>query len=44
MLVDRVGMVRRNPRRLAADGVHVNVAGYSARAAAIAAAIRNRCR
>ena len=43
VLVDWVGMVRRHPRWLSGDGVHVSVAGYRARAAAIAAAIRTRC-
>ena len=43
VLVDWVGMVRRHPRWLAPDGVHVSSAGYQARAAAIASAIRTRC-
>ncbi len=43
LLVDWVGMVRRHPSWLSADGVHVSVAGYRARAAAIAAAVRTRC-
>lgn len=43
VVVDWVGMVAQNPQWLATDGVHVNVAGYRARATAIAAAIRNRC-
>jgi len=43
VLVDWVQMVRRNPHWLTADGVHVSVAGYRARAAAIANALRNRC-
>jgi lysophospholipase L1-like esterase len=43
VLVDWVGMVRRHPRWLSADGVHVSVAGYRARAAAIAAAVKTRC-
>jgi lysophospholipase L1-like esterase len=43
VLVDWVGMVRRHPWWLSDDGVHVSVAGYRARAAAIAAAIANRC-
>jgi lysophospholipase L1-like esterase len=43
VLVDWVGMVRRHPEWLSDDGVHVSVAGYRARAAAIAAAIRARC-
>jgi hypothetical protein len=36
-------MVRRNPQWLADDGVHVNATGYSARARAIARAVRH-CR
>ncbi len=43
MLVDWVGMVRRHPWWLSDDGVHVSVAGYRARAAAIARAIATRC-
>jgi lysophospholipase L1-like esterase len=43
VLVDWVGMVRRHPGWLSDDGVHVSPAGYRARAAAIAAAIRARC-
>lgn len=43
VLVDWVGMVRRHPWWLSEDGVHVSVAGYRARAAAIATAIANRC-
>lgn len=43
VLVDWVGMVRRHPSWLSPDGVHVSVAGYRARAAAIAAAVRDRC-
>jgi lysophospholipase L1-like esterase len=43
VLVNWVGMVRRHPWWLSEDGVHVSVAGYRARAAAIAAAIANRC-
>ena len=43
VLVDWVGMVRRHPRWLSGDGVHVGVAGYRARAAAVAAAVRTRC-
>jgi lysophospholipase L1-like esterase len=44
VLVDWVGLVRRNPRWLSADGVHVSAAGYRARAAAIVTAVRTRCR
>lgn len=36
-------MVRRHPGWLSRDGVHVGSAGYRARAAAIAAAVRSRC-
>jgi lysophospholipase L1-like esterase len=43
VLVDWVGMVRRHPRWLSDDGVHVSVAGYRARAAAIASAIATNC-
>jgi lysophospholipase L1-like esterase len=43
VLVDWVGMVRRHPEWLSDDGVHVGVAGYRARAAAIAAAVSARC-
>ena len=43
VLVDWVGMVRRHPRWLSDDGVHVSAAGYRARAAAIAAAVKTRC-
>lgn len=43
VLVDWVGMVRGHPRWLSGDGVHVSVAGYRARATAIATAIRTRC-
>jgi hypothetical protein len=43
VVVDWVGMVRRHTAWLSADGVHVSVAGYRARAAAIAAAVRTRC-
>jgi lysophospholipase L1-like esterase len=43
VLVDWVGMVRRNPQWLSPDGVHVSVAGYRARAAAVAVAVRTRC-
>jgi lysophospholipase L1-like esterase len=44
VLVDWVGMVRRNPGWLSRDGVHVSVAGYRARAAAIATAVKTRCK
>ena len=43
VLVDWVGIVRRHPAWLTDDGVHVTVAGYRARAAAIARAVRARC-
>jgi lysophospholipase L1-like esterase len=43
VLVDWVGLVRRHPGWLSADGVHVSAAGYRARAKAIASAIRTRC-
>ena len=43
VLVDWVGMVRRHPAWLSRDGVHVSVAGYRARATAIAAAVKTRC-
>jgi lysophospholipase L1-like esterase len=43
VLVDWTGMVRRNPEWLSDDGVHVSVAGYRARAAAIARAIATNC-
>lgn len=43
VLIDWVHMVREHPWWLASDGVHVSVAGYRARAAAIAAAIATRC-
>lgn len=43
VLVDWVGMVRRHRRWLADDGVHVSVAGYRARASAIAGKIRTTC-
>jgi lysophospholipase L1-like esterase len=36
-------MVRRHPTWLSRDGVHVDVDGYRARAAAIAAAVKTRC-
>jgi lysophospholipase L1-like esterase len=36
-------MVKRHPRWLTSDGVHASVAGYRARAAAIAAAVKTRC-
>jgi lysophospholipase L1-like esterase len=41
--VDWRKMVRRNPGWLSRDGVHVSVAGYRARAVAIAAAVKTRC-
>ena len=44
VLVDWVGMVRRHPTWTSRDGVHVSAAGYRARAAAIAAAVKTRCR
>jgi lysophospholipase L1-like esterase len=44
VLVDWVGMVRRHPGWLSKDGVHVSPAGYRARARAIAAAVKVRCR
>jgi lysophospholipase L1-like esterase len=44
VLVDWVGMVRRHPGWLSEDGVHVSAAGYRARAQAIAAAVKLRCR
>jgi lysophospholipase L1-like esterase len=43
VLVDWRKMVRRNPAWLSRDGVHVSVAGYRARAVAIAAAVKTRC-
>jgi lysophospholipase L1-like esterase len=43
ILVDWASMVRRSPRWLSRDGVHVSVAGYQARAGAIAAAVKTRC-
>jgi lysophospholipase L1-like esterase len=43
VLVGWAGMVRRHPGWLSRDGVHVSVAGYRARAAAIAAAVKTRC-
>ena len=43
VLVDWVGMVRRNPRWLGRDGVHASAAGYRARARAIATAVKTRC-
>lgn len=43
LVVDWVGMIRRHPSWLSADGVHVSVAGYRARASAIAGAVRNGC-
>jgi lysophospholipase L1-like esterase len=44
VLVDWAGMVSRHPRWLARDGVHVSVAGYRARATAIASAVVGKCR
>jgi lysophospholipase L1-like esterase len=41
-VVNWVRMVRRHPEWLADDGVHVSVAGYRARAKAVARAVR-RC-
>ena len=43
VLVDWVGMVRRHPGWLSKVGVHVSVAGYRARAQAIAVAVKRRC-
>ncbi len=43
VLVDWVGIVRRHPGWLSRDGVHASDAGYEARAAAIAQAVRTRC-
>lgn len=43
VLVDWARIVRRHPRWLSADGVHVSAAGYRARAGAIAAAVKTRC-
>ena len=43
VLVDWVRMVHEHPRWLARDGVHVSVAGYRARATAIAGAVVDRC-
>jgi lysophospholipase L1-like esterase len=43
VLVDWVHMVAAHRWWLAADGVHVSVAGYKARAAAIASAVTTRC-
>jgi len=43
VLVDWEKMVRRNSSWLSRDGVHVSVAGYRARAVAIAAAVKTRC-
>jgi hypothetical protein len=43
VLVDWVRMVRRHPRWLTDDGVHVSVTGYRARASAIAGKIRTTC-
>jgi lysophospholipase L1-like esterase len=43
VLVDWRKMVRRHPGWLSRDGIHVSVAGYRARATAIAAAVKTRC-
>jgi hypothetical protein len=43
VLVDWVRMVHEHPWWVAGDGVHVSVAGYRARAGAIARAVVNRC-
>jgi lysophospholipase L1-like esterase len=43
VLVDWAGIVRRHPGWLTSDGVHPGIAGYRARAAAIATAIVARC-
>jgi lysophospholipase L1-like esterase len=43
VLVDWVGLVKRHPGWLSDDGVHVDAAGYRARAAAIATAVRTGC-
>ena len=43
VLVDWVGMVRRHPRWLSQDGVHVSADGYRARARAIGVAVTRRC-
>ena len=43
VLVDWVGMVRRHPRWLSRDGVHVSADGYRARARAIGVAVTRRC-
>lgn len=43
VLVDWVGMLRRHPGWSVGDGVHVSAAGYRARAAAIADAVKTRC-
>ena len=43
VLVDWVGMVRRPAGWLSKDGVHVDDAGYRARATAIARAVTERC-
>jgi lysophospholipase L1-like esterase len=44
VLVDWARMVRRHPRWLSRDRVHVSADGYRARAAAIANAVVARCR
>jgi lysophospholipase L1-like esterase len=43
VLVDWVGMVRRNPGWLRSDRVHASSAGYRSRARAIARAVTRRC-
>ena len=43
VLVDWARMVRRHRGWLSRDGVHVSVAGYRARAVAIASAVKTRC-
>jgi lysophospholipase L1-like esterase len=43
VVVDWVGMVRRHPRWLSRDGVHVSAEGYRARARAIGVAVKMRC-
>ena len=43
VLVGWARMVRRHPGWLSRDSVHVSAAGYRARAAAIASAVKTRC-
>jgi lysophospholipase L1-like esterase len=43
VLVDWVGMLRRHPEWVSRDRVHVGLAGYRARATAIAAAVKTHC-